>query len=378
MVILANYDKPALLNSRAFQFLGKISYSTYLWHWPIFVFLHQRGLSDSPGWIILGIAASIAIGWVSYELVELRGGRVVPVPALSKAFFFGIGGLALFSVGTFIAANHGLPQRSAVTAYREAAEKIRYPSLSNGWCQADQNTLDNGQVTGLSYTPSLSNCYVGDKSSPREALLWGDSHAAHFSPFVSKIATSEGYRVHELTAPGCAPLFINDSLGANPEVCAHFRNEALTSKKYRAILISARWDSYVKRPNFENELRESIRQSLQTGAQITIIAQAPYFRENVGNLYVDSITFKRTFPSNFKENASSRSANAEVKKITSEFRGVKYIDPAAAFCNERKCNPILNGIVSYYDNGHMNVNGSTELGRQFIDSQQRLFPALNN
>jgi peptidoglycan/LPS O-acetylase OafA/YrhL len=75
--IASSRPSSLLTGNRFSQFIGKSSYSIYLWHWPIVVALHHFGRSRQAGWTIAGLALSIVLGQISYALIEnaVRGKR---------------------------------------------------------------------------------------------------------------------------------------------------------------------------------------------------------------------------------------------------------------------------------------------------------------
>ncbi|MFD2438079.1 acyltransferase family protein [Modicisalibacter luteus] len=69
IMLQARQDSPLTSNPIS-EFLGKSSYSIYLWHWPVVVWMHYFGLMSNVLWVITGIVISIVLGYISYNYIE--------------------------------------------------------------------------------------------------------------------------------------------------------------------------------------------------------------------------------------------------------------------------------------------------------------------
>src|SRR3984893_7680373 len=204
LIIAAGERGPSIvgriLSLRPFVWTGLISYSLYLWHWPILVFgrlILNREL-NFPERVSLVLLMFVA-AWLSWPFVEcpFRDAQVVRGRSLTWV----IGGLAttvLFaSIGTLLFLRDGFPERSpdvarfAMEAEKEAKAFQQSPCLAWG-----------------SKLPETQGCLLGAQStaSGYNVVLWGDSHAAHLAPALNEIGQHLGFTARQITKPGCPPV----------------------------------------------------------------------------------------------------------------------------------------------------------------------------
>jgi peptidoglycan/LPS O-acetylase OafA/YrhL len=167
-VIAAAREQSVLTSSRVAQWLGRISYSLYLWHWPARVLLGMYDLDSNAGAVIATLVLSCSIAHLSWRFVEVRAARLVsalPRQRLRTAVA-GTCAVALLLPITILAAG-GVPGRFSAHAeaiFAEAAEPVyRVP------CQHD--TSQNCSV-------ELAQFKIKGNPQRIGALVVGDSHAA--------------------------------------------------------------------------------------------------------------------------------------------------------------------------------------------------------
>jgi peptidoglycan/LPS O-acetylase OafA/YrhL len=181
-----------LLSLPPLVFVGRVSYSWYLWHWPLLAYLNILCGAKLPRAApIVAIAVAFAVAVLSFYFIEqpFRRSTSPPRPLLLRYALVSAGLLAVCAV---IWLSHGLPQRYPQLARMEAAN----PPLSSDPCLIDN---DDDQ-------PNLSaRCY--DPADPRPSIaLWGDSHAAALAPGLRSAAIEQGYGLVQLNKAACLPL----------------------------------------------------------------------------------------------------------------------------------------------------------------------------
>ncbi|MEZ5913577.1 MAG: acyltransferase family protein [Paracoccaceae bacterium] len=230
------------------RFVGLISYSLYLWHWPVLVLSREwrgpqaaHGLLAEAGWIAL----TLALAALSWRFVEqpVRQGRFwrgwrVFVPA-----GLALGAVAGAGVGLWKA--EGLPGRfdPAVRAYVEASG-----DFLQDWSRC--TTLAEGPLAGL------EGCAIGPEGPPR-VLIWGDSHLRALMDGLAEAGTRTGVAGLILWRAGCPPVFgleKDETAATAPQnrACGAANRQiraalpALKAAGVERILLVGRWSYYAE------------------------------------------------------------------------------------------------------------------------------------
>jgi peptidoglycan/LPS O-acetylase OafA/YrhL len=222
-----------LLSTALATWIGKLSYSLYLVHWPILFFV-TRAYPDNPhnGLAVLSLTIPAAI--ISYACIE-RPFRRLLLAGSKATLSLAAGSLASFaSIGTAIVATGGL-------SWRVDDEIIRLTSFLK-YTNAEQYRA------GTCFLSSPGNVFADlkpqclAKADKPILLLWGDSGAAHYASQIARAAADKGYEFRQATASACPPAIDIDI--SNRPNCRHFNAETLRQAiaiRPAMILLSAAW-----------------------------------------------------------------------------------------------------------------------------------------
>ena len=377
-----------LLSLRPLVWVGLISYSLYLWHWPILVFgqlIANRKLDAAErGTLIL---LTFILAWLSWRFVEspFRKARVVR----SGSWPWVIGGLAtsaaFVAVGAVLFIRNGLPARGPDVSRFATELAAEEETLQKSPCLAEGASL-----------PPTEGCLLGGLSpaSRYEAVLWGDSHATHLAPALTEIGQRLGVTIREITKGGCPPIpgVMFFSVGDLRAGCPAFNDAALRTvlaeQGVRVVVLAARWDAIVEgvvRSYYGDEAlltldgaRPSVRDSRQlfvvslrklfatlvdSGRQVILVAEVPLPPDPD---CIARARFNRQDESVCKKDLAAELpetedlVNQSLVRAAADFESrVQIVRPYEYLCGKQGCMDQANGHPLYMEDGtHLTSNGA--------------------
>ncbi|WP_010513305.1 acyltransferase family protein [Komagataeibacter oboediens] len=225
----------AILSTRPFIWIGRISYSWYLWHWPLMAFIWV--CSPQPPAPLLLLGAGIVslfpavLSWRYIEQPFRRGGGADGGVVLryGGALALGVGMLATVYVAD------GLPRRF------DRSLMLTEQVLAEGRGEA---CLANYGVS----KPNVSPRCVHDAGRPRIALL-GDSHASALAASLSHLADQAGFDFVQFTKSSCPPLLgtarLMPSHPGHAAQCALYNDRAFAAvmrdPRVQTVVLAGYW-----------------------------------------------------------------------------------------------------------------------------------------
>jgi peptidoglycan/LPS O-acetylase OafA/YrhL len=387
LLILSGRGEPTLvtraLSCKLPVFLGLISYSVYLWHWPLVVVTKLMGIPTSAGTTAALITGSFVLGWLSWRYIE-RPFRNSRPGEFKKTFLalYVIPAVGVFIVAVVFIAFRGFPERFSARVLAMTSAIEQKPAVLRAGCHS--------AVRDFQSRPSAICRFGAVNGSKGTALMLGDSHANHFVGFVGEIAKDAGVVATDYTMDTCMPVFglRFGSTDYYADACER-RNELarqyLSSRRFAFVILSANWPggtdlSHVRRQEnrivsqsawrdyFTLMLGKTLEAIGASGARPVLIedgatplggAKCPVVRE----------LFNRALNCDRRRSDVDRSRafmTSVVASLQHKYPSLIVIDPTLVMCASDVCYSEVNGTPLYLDEDHLNFVGSQILGSEYL------------
>lgn len=338
----------SVLALRPVVYIGRVSYSLYLWHWPVIVFWKT---ATGPTLDLLEViaigAASLLLAVISTELIE-RPFRTPRARAVSPRWVISLGVTAVVGVASLGALHVGAV--ASMMPQSPTAQFVNYRETPDYLDQFRTGTCLVAQSEGGDTPLDQATCTRID-AEKQNVLVMGDSHAAQYWRAISEAFPDSN--VMQATASGCRPLL--DSPGGSR--CIAVRDwtyeELLATGSIDTVIIAGRWS----RGDIEYVV-PTLRHLQTVTTQVILIGPTVEYEGDFPLLLARSE--QRHVPLDFPEilkpgrdevNELMRDAAAEV--------GVRYVDVLSAECADGVClTRAPDGTPLQFDYGHLTLAAS--------------------
>ncbi|BCM18789.1 O-acetyltransferase OatA [Mesorhizobium sp. J8] len=342
------------------QWTGKLSYSIYLWHWPVIVYAGMLAPELTPAGRLSCLALTLALSALSYYAIEnpiRRNGWLMANAARALV-------PALLLTGTGVAAAYG-NARLAVHDLDAEQRTIAASAAEPSTARAKAGCVQDYQ----SVTPTP--CVFGD--GQRVIALFGDSHADHWSTPLIEAGRKNGYRVVTWLKNSCRASRISvwsselkraysecdrwreqaikEIIGARPALVV-ISEMALTSGRKMA---GRAGDTDSQDADWRAGLRSTLTSLSWAGLKVAFIRDVPFNNANVGTCVARALWRNET-PLRCDQTrayaANDRMAAVE-RDIVDSIPNASYVDLTDRFCSATTCHAIIDGKLAFRDQHHM-------------------------
>jgi peptidoglycan/LPS O-acetylase OafA/YrhL len=371
-----------LLSLPSMLLTGKMSYSIYLYHWPVLAFAtYALGRAPHAGEAGVLVAIALVLAALSWLFVEQRltaglGLRAMPPVALIARTVAASTAFILFAL-VGIAAG-GWPQRLD----GPSAEVYRAATTSNPMRRA----CDGHEVA----FDDRKDCAFG-ASLTRDGFdiaVFGDSNADHFVPMVANLARRSNLSGRQVTQSGCAILIgaQRDEPAHRKEACTRYHETVLDflnrNPNLKIAVLSSSWSDYSSvEPNnrvlnanglpdgrtFADFAQLTIDIFRKRGIKVLVIGQVPPFETFSLNCLAsaarnDSENIDCTLP---RDGINQKLALSQsvLRDIARADAGVTFLDMVKLLCDAQRCSAFKDDVLMYRDRWHLNAIGAAHLAR---------------
>jgi peptidoglycan/LPS O-acetylase OafA/YrhL len=369
-----------VLTSAPLRLLGKISYSLYLWHWPLLVLpilWLERALT--PLEVAVAVALSIVVAWLSWRFVEqpFRYGAVSRRASSWSAIRIGIAGIltvTLFTQGLSagLAAIDDAPVAQPTPTGSPLASggpivlpaDLR-PSLSTA--RADEERLRSDGCLAFERVTVPPDCEYGVASAPITIALVGDSHAAHWFPAIEAVALERGWRLVTFVKVSCSFTTLaqrNLALKREYRECAAFNKATITRINELRPALTIVVNRRTFRPINGGETPELAGAAL--GEMIARLPGPTAIIVDTPDPGIDVPACLSKHPNEVQRCAftTSDSDNSDLgvsERVAAAASGAQLIDLTDVICASWPCSPIQGSTLLFRDEDHLTATFSRSL-----------------
>lgn len=358
-----------LLQWRPVVYIGLISYSFYLWHWPLIVLVrYATGMESITPYIPVLLAASLVLGSLSYHFIEQPFRRGVRV---TRKF--------VFSSSAVFASVLALALASAISLMRGGFETRFSPEVVK-LDQARSPQIPFKNCDGKSID---SACILGRSSGKPTILFWGDSHLLAWAPALNESLSSQETRAVFANSSACPPMLgVNNAIKAIcPAENLAVKNYLLVHPEIKTVVMSAFWSTYFREDGpltaqagnppakgvnaAKNALASTIQWLRDNGRLVVLIGPVPVYDKSVPMaLALEKATNRTLLHSSMDEQRKKHTSFFEVvdgvKREVGEGSSFRFLDPIQWLCAE-ECMVMKDSVPLYRDSHHLSVAGAMAL-----------------
>ena len=374
-----------VIGNRALVTIGLMSYSLYLWHWPLFTLMRSRVAREltsvETGAMTL---VTLALAYATWRLVELPVRCRARLPSPRSFWTAIIVASALLVLAALTAREFAAsPSRALVIGEPIAVAASSVASTTRRCHHGFERTVLPDQLcvfgTGAAGSPLI--------------VLWGDSHANALIPAARQLAETHGVRLMQASFSSCPPL-LGVSVARTPAAhsCREFNDMVLHEidvRGVRRVILAAYWvrylgateepglsrtvdiysdpadldasDSQRNQRNFSAAFERTLNALVGRGIEVWVVRQVP-----VHSGFNPRFVWHSRGDDQLSESVGAaeedRSGRESLDRVFDVHRNeAHFLDPSAVLCGRGVC-AVSRGITSFYvDDNHLARAGALEL-----------------
>ncbi len=395
----SDYFIARILSWKPLVFIGVLSYSLYIWHWPVLAFMRNLAIKENWVSITLALLLSFLLAVLSYYLIENRFRKNHKLSFIQSLLFLVLLPCLLIAIlDNFNRKNNGFPDRFSDDYLKIKVIDDQYLAVSR---------VKRKCIWDVKEKRAVKNCMIGHEKAEKTALFIGDSFANHAWGFVDVLAKDSDLSVLSVSNSGCLmlPDIYSIYYGEVYRQChAAARKHFLSIKtnKYNYVILGQVWDRYINEGNisFESEkfkapsgqAKTVMEQALNNGLKIItdsgaipIILNNTYDTSGVNPYYTNNINVNKCFFRNIKlhkrldrqcdftvPDDSTREWTKQLfQKMKQKYPTLIVIDMMDIQCPNKKCISSIHNYPVFKDKGgHITDFASYQFGKIYLEQHE--------
>jgi peptidoglycan/LPS O-acetylase OafA/YrhL len=376
-----------IISFKPLVFIGLISYSLYLWHWPIFAFLRYQSIAETPFVIGVALGITVCIAFLSWRYIEKPARRFNRIKfSYTVASLVIVPILFVHIVSYLIKANDGFPQRYA-------QEFVKVYQAMNKYASDQRSKCINDHVTAIDH-----KCTVGSKeANHKTGFLIGDSFSNHYWGFMDVIGRDANVSILAQSVSSCLTLpdiyLFNwsDYKNKTYQACREQTEEyyrMIQQNHYDYVFLGEIWINYYSSESIINKLgderssalsearfvvalEKGIQQIIASGARPVIIGSNAIMPPNFHKCFFKYIKEDKPYDPNecsfdLVLSEANKRLNLLFERMQNKYPQLIFIDPIKVQCINGHCNVGINGVPVYRDVGHITDYASYQFGELYL------------
>ncbi|MCE8034630.1 acyltransferase [Billgrantia tianxiuensis] len=381
LLILAGVNQKTIvskvLSIKAMTSIGLLSFSLYLWHWPVLSFYRYAFGDPYKGLpLIICLSLIVFLSTASYFLIEkpFRGQRSGSL--LNRSAPYASLTIILLAFSSLVVAKNGFVASLSPNDYLARLENLNDNTLAANRYRYNCQT-SNFNASLIRHPRCVSDFGQGDPS----ILLFGDSNAAHYLGYFRELARDEELSIMNISHSSCPPIFGSgwEYARANKSSCRSYLQEVeRIVSDFSVVIIGANWTGFVGE-DYREDVSRTIGFLSDNVRNVVIALKVPVFP--LYDRYCSSKSLKIPWMNcserSYIRYGSDHDINNFLISLASTYENVRTVSIREHVCGSSGCSAYLNGDPIYFNPTHLSMKGSEALGKIAI-STGNIFTEIEN
>ncbi len=378
-----------LLSVKPIVFIGLISYSLYIWHWPVFVLIRYLDIKETTTVLSLAFCSIFILAYCSWRFIEKPARQFHRVKLGYTLLYLFILPVLIIHLSDYVIKKHeGYPQRFEEIA-RVDTQLKHYARAQRTLCLQEKS---------VEVSP---DCLVGVKNTAsKTALMIGDSYSNHFWGFMDTLAQKANVSILSHATAACLSLpgvTLYDWNIKRYQACQEQTEryfEMIKANHYDFVIIGQNWNGYLNgkliidnasipaKEYIENALDKALAIIVASGSRPVLIKSIA-LSGNPHECFFDHIKRRRDYDAkqcDFKlvvEQNKQQWQDDMFLRMKNKYAQLILIDPKKVQCPNGLCKTDINGVPVFRDAGHLTDYASYQLADMYLQRYKNPLDFVN-